>query len=306
MKIFRKISFLVTVSMAVFFLSVSVAKAEDFKWTLCQSPYNQSWECKNTGGVIGNWDCGIVKYDNQDACEVEKNKKSPPLQSAPPPSNSQSSPSYNFKCTCSNNTCSNLKSKEIGAATNECEKDGEQCTVEEGVCVTAVAPVTNPVPLTNGEEIRCVCESPNGKATCIYDLAPKVWTNEIPSDCKAKEDKNHKNCQVEAGSCANYNKTSLILDSLKVEAKQKLNPVGFFTGQKGVIQLMGRLINFLMFPIGGFAMLMYIWAGFLWMSGASDNITKAKSILTWTTLGILFSLSSYMLVQYLFSNLITA
>lgn len=93
------------------------------------------------------------------------------------------------------------------------------------------------------------------------------------------------------------------LSEIQFAAKKILNPVGFVTGQKGAVQLLGRAIAFFMFPIGGFAMMMYVWAGFLWMSAEADNITKAKSILVWTTLGVVFSLGSYIMVKFIFTSL---
>ncbi len=213
-----------------------------------------------------------------------------------------------YKCVCSDDSCVDKSANSPADADSQCkdeEKAGVKCGAILGSC--SAAPV-NPTKSAEAggpvDEVRCICDDPKGKSVCIYDLQPKIFTVELESDCAAKIDKNHLNCKIEGGDCKDYNNGGkLNLDSLKNEAKQKLNPVGFITGQKGILELMGRFIAFLMFPIGALAMLMYIWAGFLWMSANADNISKAKSILVWTTLGVIFSLSSYLLVKFVFSNL---
>jgi hypothetical protein len=68
-------------------------------------------------------------------------------------------------------------------------------------------------------------------------------------------------------------------------------------------QLIGRFIQILMSFIGSIALALYVWSGFLWMtaSGNPDKITKAKTTMVWTTLGVLMMLASYMLASFLFS-----
>ncbi|MCX6780286.1 MAG: pilin, partial [Candidatus Magasanikbacteria bacterium] len=295
----------------IFFLAISFfignqAKADEFKWELCQDKYDKSWSCVNSGYVAGSsLICGDPIYNTESDCNVDKNKKTPPAPK--PPANPTPSPNSagDYMCNCSD-TCNNFSAPSIEDALAQCkDKNGAQCNLSNGTCPSSNSKNdAAPVPLNKGDEVRCVCETPGGKSDCIYDLQPKVWTQEIPNDCAAKSDKTHLNCQIEEGNCEAYqNSTKIKLDSLKVEAKQKLNPVGFGTGTSGFLKLVGTFIAFLMFPIGGFAMLMYIYAGYMWMTGSPDNITKAKSILTWTTLGIVAALSSYLLVQFVFSNL---
>lgn len=97
-----------------------------------------------------------------------------------------------------------------------------------------------------------------------------------------------------------------VLEELKIDAAFKLNKANFYTGKKGVIQIIGKVTNFLLFPIGAIMMALYIWAGFLWMTaqGNSENITKAKAVLVWTTLGMVVTLSSYLIVQFVFKNIL--
>jgi len=95
--------------------------------------------------------------------------------------------------------------------------------------------------------------------------------------------------------------TSKEVNQLQLEAKS-LNPVGMPVGAAGILKLVGKFINFLIFPIGMFTMALYIWAGFLWMTAAgnAENVKKAQTIIVWTTLGVLATLGSYMIVNFLF------
>ncbi len=131
----------------------------------------------------------------------------------------------------------------------------------------------------------CDCSAKGGDKTTVT-----VGFNDLP-DCGT--------CIVKEGACEAIKD----IKELQFTAKKILNPVGFVTGKEGVILLLSRAISFLMFPIGAIAMIMYIYAGFMWMSGSPDGITKAKSILGWTSFGIMMTLASYMLVKFVFSNL---
>lgn len=140
-----------------------------------------------------------------------------------------------------------------------------------------------------------------------------VNTNKFCCDC-SKKGGSTETIAVEKGATAKCGcsvtpapgECDKAIFDLKVQAGQTLNKANFYTGKKGVIQIIGKITNFLIFPIGAIMMALYIWAGFLWMTaqGDSENITKAKSILVWTTLGIVATLSSYLIVQFVFKNIL--
>lgn len=136
----------------------------------------------------------------------------------------------------------------------------------------------------------CNCGS-GEKSTCsTYDTYSELKAK-CPSTCGIKNG----SCDTPAG------------DALKKLQKSALilNPAGFSLGTAGIIEIIGKMIIFLVWPIGMFAMALYIWAGFLWMTAqGGDNINKAKTIIIWTTLGIVATLSSYLLVQFVFSELL--
>lgn len=66
--------------------------------------------------------------------------------------------------------------------------------------------------------------------------------------------------------------------------------------------LISRAINLMTAFIGSIALLLYVVAGFMWMTagGASEQVDKAKKIMVWTTLGVVVMLASYMLTSALF------
>lgn len=86
---------------------------------------------------------------------------------------------------------------------------------------------------------------------------------------------------------------------LQSDAASRLNPAGITDPAK----LVGRFIKILLAFIGSISLVLYIVAGFLWMtaSGNTEKVTKAKSIMVWTTLGVVVMLASYMLVSFVFS-----
>ncbi len=75
----------------------------------------------------------------------------------------------------------------------------------------------------------------------------------------------------------------------------KLNPMNIGAPS----DLLSRGINVLIAFMGSIAIVLYIYAGFIWMSasGNSEKVAKAKSILVWTTLGVLAMGGSYMVVR---------
>lgn len=85
---------------------------------------------------------------------------------------------------------------------------------------------------------------------------------------------------------------------LQQTASETLNPAGF----KKPTAVIARGINALMAFIGSISLVLYIWAGILWMSSAgnAERVTKAKQIMLWTTLGVAVMLGSYVIVTFVF------
>lgn len=149
-------------------------------------------------------------------------------------------------------------------------------------------------PLGSTETGPFACSCGTGKtAKCVtYDTF-----SELKKKCIGS-------CGQASGACPID--PSISLENLKKDAADKLNPARFLLGTAGVRVIIGRLINFLLYPIGMFTMALYIWAGFLWMiaQGNSEKVTKAKQILVWTTLGVVITLASYLIVDLVFSQIL--
>ena len=66
--------------------------------------------------------------------------------------------------------------------------------------------------------------------------------------------------------------------------------------------LLSWLVNILLAFIGSIALVLYIWAGILWMSSAgnTERVSRARSIMLWTTLGVAVMLGSYVIVTFVF------
>lgn len=88
---------------------------------------------------------------------------------------------------------------------------------------------------------------------------------------------------------------------LKSDAASRLNPAGLTVPAK----LIGRFIKMLTAFIGSIALVLYIYAGILWMTarGHSERLEVARKTMVWTTLGVVVMLASYMLVSFVFKSL---
>lgn len=107
-------------------------------------------------------------------------------------------------------------------------------------------------------------------------------------------------CNINIGTVGKI--SGMDLDVLKQRAATELNPLKF-TDPTNII---GRILKVVPMYMGAIAMMMYIWAGVLWMtaSGNAERTTKAKVILVWTTLGVVAILASYMLVSFIFNTVL--
>ncbi|MDO8499851.1 MAG: hypothetical protein Q7S66_04290 [bacterium] len=88
---------------------------------------------------------------------------------------------------------------------------------------------------------------------------------------------------------------------LLAPAAQTLNPLNF----TGPADLIARVIIYLVAVIGSFALALYVWAGFVYMTaqGNAERLESSKRILVWTTLGVVAILSSGLVVNLLFQFL---
>lgn len=195
----------------------------------------------------------------------------------------------NYSCVCEGkqSTCADKKAQYGDepakmALISDCQKN-ESCKLLVGKCSEVK------------KTAHCICGDKTCKSFTYQTTNEKTTAENTCAKCEAPG--------LLAGSCSEESPTADF--NLQGKAKEVLNPVKFSSGKAGVFEIMSRFIQFDLFPLGMFAMALYIWAGFLWMtsSGNSENVTKAKSIITWVTVGIVAVFSSYLIIKFVFTEL---
>lgn len=79
-------------------------------------------------------------------------------------------------------------------------------------------------------------------------------------------------------------------------------------GKGDVRTTVARIIQVSLGLLGIVAVSLIVYAGFLWMTGGGneDNVTKAKSILVTSIIGLAIILAAYSITQFVFRNLYQA
>lgn len=95
-------------------------------------------------------------------------------------------------------------------------------------------------------------------------------------------------------------------DKLLSDARD-LNQLGRFTEatpRDTIRTFIGQIIRVLTAFMGSILLVLYIYAGALWMTAAgnSEQADKAKQIFVWATLGIVVVLASYIIADFLFNT----
>ncbi len=103
--------------------------------------------------------------------------------------------------------------------------------------------------------------------------------------------------QTGTGSAIPKNKSEN--DATMQLAKTELNRIG----TTDIRVFLGEAVKILMGVMGSIALAMFVYAGFLWMvSGTMDSVEKARSILVWSSMGMVIIFASYALVQLIFAT----
>lgn len=73
-----------------------------------------------------------------------------------------------------------------------------------------------------------------------------------------------------------------------------------------VPELIGKVIRAVLGLVGSMALVFFIYGGLVWMfaKGNSEKISQAQKILTWSALGLLVIFSSYIVLNFIFSNFV--
>ncbi len=85
-------------------------------------------------------------------------------------------------------------------------------------------------------------------------------------------------------------------ESLKNKATTNLNPGNIWNTE----DLLSRGINAMVMFMGSIALILIVYAGFLWMTagGNDSRISKARTIMIWTLLGTVAIGASYVFVKF--------
>lgn len=156
---------------------------------------------------------------------------------------------------------------------------------------------------------RCCCTKPQkGTNTTKYGDCKVVTGFDAGGGCPDQ----YQEVNPPGGKCdsslvigevkADVGASGISASQLLAEA-QGLNQLTKFSGPS---QLIGQAIRLLLSFIGSIALILYIYAGILWMTaaGSSEQIEKAKQIFLWTSLGLVAMLGSYVVVRFLFGTVL--
>jgi len=88
-----------------------------------------------------------------------------------------------------------------------------------------------------------------------------------------------------------------------VTAQRLPNPLGI----TDVNALIARIINFVLSLVGSVSLLMFVYGGLTWMTsaGKSDQVKKGKDIIVWSIIGLAIVFSSYILVKFVVTSLVS-
>lgn len=133
-------------------------------------------------------------------------------------------------------------------------------------------------------------EKPSSEYTNTPDMATiGTYCSKTEYDPPVKENSEGDNSDEVNGD---YKKISAL-------AATELNRIG----STDIKLFLGRAINVIMGVMGSIALAMFVYAGFLFMvSGTTDSVEKARSIMVWSSMGIVVVFASYALVQLIFAT----
>lgn len=97
--------------------------------------------------------------------------------------------------------------------------------------------------------------------------------------------------------------------SLLVNNLQDTGETGFGTREpRSLPMTVGSIIQIIIGILGIFAVVLIIYAGFLWMSAAGNEqkVEKAKNILTQAVIGLVIILASYSIAGFVVKSLVNA
>ena len=139
------------------------------------------------------------------------------------------------------------------------------------------------------------------KCTCTSDASENFY--DTKEACEEKDSTDDKvGCEEYCLSYGGLKNCSFIDDGTNDYKSAKLdNPLGVST----VPEVISRLIKIMLGLVGTVSLVVFIYAGFLWITaqGKPDMITKGKDAMIWAVVGILVVFTSYAILKYVFDVL---
>lgn len=76
-------------------------------------------------------------------------------------------------------------------------------------------------------------------------------------------------------------------------------------GDINIQQLIGKVIHAILGITGSFALLIFVWGGFLWMTARGDEkqVKQGWDSMTWAGLGLIIIFGAYVIVNFIMSSL---
>lgn len=158
---------------------------------------------------------------------------------------------------------------------------------------------------------RCCCtreEGAGGKLTCTTESGFK-YGGKCPNNIKPLPVPAGGSCNDIAVEDTKDRGLETLPPGISVESlMEKARGLNELKNFEGPSQLIGQGIRIILSFIGSIALILYIFAGFLWMTAAGnpERVTSAKNIIIWATLGVAIMLGSYIIVQFLFGTVLGA
>lgn len=158
-------------------------------------------------------------------------------------------------------------------------------------------PETVAIDTSDADVVTQKCKTEYSQATYqVCDarpLNPGSWANK--EECKAALIK----ACIDSENVASAEKKKATRGPYVPSQVGGLNKFGFSNVTIGIARLAKAIIG----VIGSIALAMFVYGGFVWMTsrGNSEQVSKAIKTMVWSALGIVVILTSYAIVDFLFS-----
>ena len=99
--------------------------------------------------------------------------------------------------------------------------------------------------------------------------------------------------------------SNLVFDDAKIQIESAVNEVGGSENKTDVKGFIGNIIKTMFFVVGVLAVIVIIFAGvtFVMSAGNSQTIQKAKTTIIYAVIGLIVSILSYAIVNFVVSSL---